>query len=55
MGLPAPSSVESFLKKEPGYSVGTTYGPDHLELIIFDITGKKIDNPLSRLLLYFSL
>ena len=30
-------------------------GPDRLELIIFDITEKKIDNPHSRLLLCFSL
>ena len=28
-----------------------TYGPDRLELIIFDITGKKIDNDPSRLIM----
>ena len=27
----------------------TSLGPDRFELIIFDITGKKIDNPRSRL------
>ena len=30
-----------------------TYGPDRLELIIFDITGKKIDNDRSRLIIDF--
>ena len=30
-------------------------GPDRLELIIYDITEKKIDNPHSRLLSCFSL
>ena len=30
-------------------------GPDRLELIMFDITEKKIDNPHSHLLLCYSL
>ena len=29
------------------------YGPDRLESIIFDITGKKIDNHCSRLIIEF--
>ena len=32
-----------------------TLGPDGLELIIFDITGKKIDNHPSRLIIQFFL
>ena len=32
----------------------SSYGPDRLELIIFDITGKKIDNHRSRLIIEFS-
>ena len=31
-----------------------TLGPDRLELIIFDITGKKIDNHRSHLIIEFS-
>ena len=31
------------------FEVVANQGPDRLELIIFDITGKKFDNPLSRL------
>ena len=31
------------------------YGPDRLELIIFDFTGKKIDNRCSRLVIEFFL
>ena len=31
----------------------TTLGPDRLELIIFDITGKKIDNDPCRLIISF--
>ena len=30
-----------------------TNGPDRLELIIFDITGKKIDNDPCRLIISF--
>ena len=32
-----------------------TLGPDRLELIIFDITGKKIDNHPCRLIIEFCL
>ena len=42
--------LSSVLKKSLG-KLQLVLGPDRLELIIFDITEKKIDNHLSRLII----
>ena len=42
-------TITDFFSSQNGLKFNKNYGPDRLELIIFDIIGKKIYNHPSRL------